>query len=344
MKLIESLQGKVQSIPPLWMMRQAGRYLPEYKEVRAQAGSFFALCDNPELATEVTLQPIDRFGFDAAIIFSDILVTLRALGLAVDIVEKEGPKVKQVEEASQVEGLDLDENIWLERLKPTLDALTQTRAQLESEKALIGFAGAPLTLALYATCHRPGENAHKALKFAEENLQAWQDLIDKIVDITVLYLNEQVKAGANALQVFDSWAGAAPEDKIEDWVITPLLKICARMKALQPNIPIILFPRQLSLSWLEKLANQAEGKFDALGLGQDVDLKAARPLFEGKVALQGNLDPEILLQTPEKVLEAVTEIKSAMVGYPGFVFNLGHGITPPTPLENVQALVDSVRN
>lgn len=338
MLLIDALQKKEVKHPPLWVMRQAGRYLPEYQELRKQAGSFFALCDTPDWAAEVTLQPIRRFDLDAAIIFSDILVIPRALGQQVDFIEGKGPVVEKLKDVQDVENLLTEPTHVLEKTQPTVTAIGQVRQDLATDKALIGFCGAPWTLALYMLDDAPAKGGHTARQWAYAQPEAFQKLLDKIVAASVTYLDAQIQAGANVVQVFDSWAGQAPANLFEQVVQAPILAICKALKEKHPDVPIIVFARGVQQHRLVQLVEASQGVFDGLGLDEAVDIKWAADMLQLKVCVQGNLDPAILLTTPEKVQAEARKIMDILHRNPGFIFNLGHGILPPTPLENMAAL------
>ncbi len=319
--------------PPIWMMRQAGRYLPEYRETRAKAGSFLGLCGNPELASEVTLQPIRRFDFDAAIIFSDILTVPMALGHQVTF--DEGPKLPPL---SSADGLERDPARWRPVLAPVYEALSRTRAALAPEKALLGFAGAPWTLAVYLA--GGGNDEQKAARlWAYREPESFAGLIDLLVDCVSQHLIWQLKAGADAVQLFDSWAGGLPAVLFEPWVVKPAAKIVAKIRSAIPDAKIIGFPRGAGLRDLERYA-EVTG-VDAISLDTAVPLDWAVNTL-GKT-LQGNLDPLALVAGGSALRDGVATILKATQGKP-FIFNLGHGVLPMTPIEHVSELVRLVRS
>jgi uroporphyrinogen decarboxylase len=324
--------------PPLWLMRQAGRYLPEYRATRANAGSFLKLCYTPELAAEVTLQPIRRFGFDAAIIFSDILVVPHALGVALDFVEGEGPRLEPVRMAADLARLargDVQEKFNL-----VYSALSRVRSALARETALIGFCGAPWTVATYMVAGRGTPDQAEARLWAYRDPASFSELIDLLTEVSIDYLDGQVKAGADAVQIFDSWAGGLPDDQFERWVVAPTRKIVSEVKRRHPGCAVIGFPRGAG----DKAGTYAR-RTGIHGLGCDTGcgLEAMQMLVRSEnVVVQGNLDPLLLVAGGEALDRRVRGILAAMAGLP-FVFNLGHGILPETPIEHVARLVDLVR-
>ena len=318
--------------PPLWMMRQAGRYLPEYREVRAKAGSFLGLCDNPELAAEVTLQPIRRFGFDAAIIFSDILPIPIALGH--QVVFDEGPKLAPL---ASVAGLERDPEKWRPILAPVYEALRIAREGLSADKALLGFAGAPWTLAVYLA--GGGNDEQKAARlWAYRDPAGFQQLIDLLVEAVAQHLIWQLDAGANAVQLFDSWASGLPPDLFARYVVKPSAAIVDRIRRVKPDAKIIGFPRAATMAGLENYA--ATAGVNVISLDPSTDMKWA--VQKLGVVLQGNLDPLALIAGGDALRGAVDDILAATKGT-SFIFNLGHGILPPTPIEHVHELVKLVR-
>ncbi|MDX2082470.1 MAG: uroporphyrinogen decarboxylase [Rickettsiales bacterium] len=340
-KLIDTLIKKENfSQPPIWIMRQAGRYLPEYLEIRRDVKNFLDLCYNPELACEVTLQPIRRFDFDAAIIFSDILVIPDALGVKVDFVKNEGPKLKKISNISDLKKLKV--NNIKSHLKPVFEAIELTKSKLSNEKALIGFSGAPWTLACYMIEGGSSKNfdsvRQKAINYEEFFLQ----LIEILTESIIQYLSQQIKAGANVVKLFDSWAGILPPQQLKKWVIEPTKKIVTEIKKLHPNIPIICFPRGIGVNYKEFAA-----AVDCHGLALDQNLEknwAKKNLQEnlGKV-IQGNLDNFLLaFGSKKEIEEEVLNILETFNDKP-FIFNLGHGILPQTPIENVELLMNLVR-
>jgi uroporphyrinogen decarboxylase len=334
---LDVLAGKkARTPPPIWMMRQAGRYLPEYREVRAKAGSFLGLCGNPELAAEVTLQPIRRFDFDAAIIFSDILTVIMALGHAVTF--DEGPKLPPLEPHREaVAALQRDPARWRPVLAPVCEALALARAGLSHDKALIGFAGAPWTLATYMA--GGGNDEQKAARlWAYRDPESFDALLALLVDCVSQHLIWQFEAGAEAVQIFDSWAGGLPPVLFERCVVKPTQAIVEKVRAAIPGAPIIGFPRGTGL---EDLLEYAEATaVDGLSVDPAIDLGLIAAA-EGPV-LQGNLDPLALVAGGDALRTGVESILKATKHVP-FIFNLGHGILPTTPIEHVHELLKLVR-
>ncbi len=336
--LLRALAGERLPVPPVWLMRQAGRYLPEYRETRRQAGSFLDLCFNPALATEVTLQPIRRFGFDAAILFSDILVIPHALGQKLWFQEGEGPKLQALAGGDDLARLSLD--ALHERLGPVYETLDRLTTALPAETALIGFAGAPWTVASYMIEGGSSKDFRTAKTWAYSDPQGFQALIDLLVEATSRYLCRQVEAGAEALQLFDSWAGVWPEPYFRRWCLAPMAQIVRRVKAQHPQVPIILFPRGAGPLYA---AVAAEAGAEALSLDTTLPLDWAAAQLQGRVTVQGNLDPILLVAGGPALETAAREIVAALSGGP-FIFNLGHGIVPQTPPEHVAKLLDIVRS
>jgi uroporphyrinogen decarboxylase len=326
---------------PVWLMRQAGRYLPEYCQTRKRAGSFLALCKNPAFACEVTLQPLTRFGFDAAIIFSDILTVPDAMGLGLYFSEGEGPKFERpLTREWEIRKLAVpDPNV---ELRYVVDAVAEVRRALDGRVPLIGFSGSPWTLACYMIEGGSSANYHtvKTLAYARP------DLMHHILDVTArtvtAYLNAQIEAGAQAVMVFDSWGGALSEAAYREFSLAYLRRIAAGLirEREERRVPSIVFTKGGGL-WLEAIA--ASG-FDAVGLDWTMDIGRARALVGERVALQGNLDPAVLLAPPEIIATEARRVLDAFGPHPGHVFNLGHGISQHTPPENVEALVETVHN
>jgi uroporphyrinogen decarboxylase len=335
--LLRALSGQAQPRPPVWLMRQAGRYLPEYYATRARAGSFLHLCYNPELAAEVTLQPIRRYGLDGAILFSDILVVPHALGQALDYVEGEGPKLEPVTDAAGIARLSAGR--LHEVLGPVYETVGRVAALLPPEVALIGFAGAPWTVATYMV-EGGGSKEHAAVKrLAYGEPETFARLVDLLVEATAAYLLRQIQAGAEAVQLFDSWAGVLPEAEFERWVIAPTRRIVDAVRAAAPKVPVIGFPRGAGLLYERYLAGTG---VDAVGLDGSVPPGWAAQALQPKAAVQGNLDPVLLLTGGEAMIRAAGAIVAAL-GRGPFVFNLGHGVLQKTPPEHVAALVRHLR-
>jgi uroporphyrinogen decarboxylase len=319
-------------------MRQAGRYLPEYRETRAKAGGFLELCYTPALAAEVTLQPIRRFGFDAAILFADILLVPDALGQAVRFAEGEGPLLDPLRSAKDF--TLLSPSATRPKFERVFETVQRLRQDLPNETALIGFCGAPWTVATYMIEGRGSKDQAAARLFAYRDPQGFQKLMDVLVETSIEYLSGQVRAGADALQIFDTWAGSLPDDQFEAWVIGPTRRIVEGIRERHPNVPIIGFPRGAQGSALWYIA---ETEVDGIGCDTATPPYVMAEAFDGeKIVVQGNLDPLLLVAGGEALEARVTEILELMAGKP-FIFNLGHGIVPETPPEHVADLVRWVR-
>jgi uroporphyrinogen decarboxylase len=337
-RFLQPFAGNPLNPPPIWLMRQAGRYLPEYRETRAKAGGFLDLCYSPALAAEVTLQPIRRYGFDAAILFADILLVPDAMGQAVRFAEGEGPLLDPIRTAADIARLSPSAT------RPKFDRVFETvqrlRQDLPDETALIGFCGAPWTVATYMIEGRGSKDQAAARLFAYRDADGFQRLSDLLVDVSIEYLSGQVKAGADALQIFDTWAGSLPDDQFERWVIDPTRRIVEAMHDRHPGVPVIGFPRgaQGSALWYV-----AETKVDGIGCDTSTPPYMMAEAFEDeKVVVQGNLDPLLLVAGGDALKARVGEILELMEDKP-FIFNLGHGIVPETPPEHVADLVRFVR-
>ena len=335
---IETLDGQVTSKPPLWMMRQAGRYLPEYREIRASVPTFLDFCYSPKLAMEATLQPIRRFGFDAAILFSDILVVPDALGQKVSFEQGEGPRLPPISSAGDFAGLR--EEIDLEKLSAVFETIDRVKSALPADVALIGFCGAPWTVASYMIAGKGTPDQAPARLFAYRNPALFQRLIDLLVESSISYLERQFRAGVEAVQIFDSWAGVLPALEFEAWCLKPVLAIVEGVKSRVPDARIIAFPRGVG-SHLRAFCDHPA--INALGLDTATDpLWAAREIQPRK-PVQGNLDPLALIAGGDALDRSVDLIKSAFHGKP-YIFNLGHGIQPVTPIAHVEQLVRRVRD
>lgn len=335
--LLRVLQGEALSPPPFWLMRQAGRYLPEYRELRAKAGTFLDLCYRPDLATEATLQPIRRFGMDAAILFSDILVVPDALGRAVSFREGEGPALAPVRSIDEVEALAVER--VAERLAPVYEAVERIVALLSAETALIGFAGAPWTVATYMVEGGGGSDFAAVKGWAFRDPDGFQGLIDRLVDATIIHLSQQVAAGADAVQLFDSWAGVLPEPAFRRWVIDPTKRVVAGLRERHPGVPVIGFPRGAGLMYRSYFV---ETKVTAVSLDTTVPCGVAHKTLQSVGPVQGNLDPLLLVAGGRALDDGIQGILDGFAGGP-FIFNLGHGIVPATPVEHVARLAELVR-
>jgi len=335
--LLHALGGKASTPPPIWLMRQAGRYLPEYREVRAKVPSFLDLCLTPELAAEVTLQPLRRFPFDAGIVFSDILIVPYALGQKVAFVEGEGPKLEPVRDEAAI--AKLDETAASDRLAPVYQTAERVVAELPESVPLIGFCGAPWTVATYMVEGGGSKDQASARALAYREPETFQQLIDLLVESSARYVIGQVKAGCRVLQIFDSWAGSLPEDAFARWCIAPTRAIVARVKAESPNVPVIGFPRGAG-PLAERYA--LETGVDGLGCDTSLPLTWIRDRLQSRLLVQGNLDP-VLLAVGGPALEARVKTILETLGQGPFIFNLGHGILPETPIANVEHLVSLVK-
>ncbi len=334
---LKALQGEVLNEPPLWMMRQAGRYLDEYRKVREQAGSFLKLCYNPELACEVTLQPIRRFGFDASILFADILVVPDALGQEVRFETGEGPRLNPITNLEELKQLDLSKVD--EKFNSIAETVKLIRAGLPSETALIGFCGSPWTVATYIVAGQGTVNQAPARSVAYSDPEFFQALMDILVEASIDYLSRQVEAGAEALQLFDSWAGSLPVDQFERWVIAPTVRIVDALRSKYPHIPIIGFPRgagPLYARYIEAIDVQG------VSIDETIDPKWARDHLQSKVTVQGNVDSLALMAGGDALKRQVDMVFEAWTGGP-FIVNLGHGIQQFTPLEHVEQFIKLVR-
>ncbi|MFK0685916.1 uroporphyrinogen decarboxylase [Ochrobactrum sp. BD67] len=334
-KVLRVIDGETVFPPPIWMMRQAGRYLPEYRETRKKAGSFLDLCYSPDLAVEVTLQPIRRFGFDAAILFSDILVIPHALGRDLRFEEGRGPLMTPI---------DADEIFWLEtegvakRLEPVYETVRLLREQLPDETTLLGFCGAPWTVATYMIAGHGTPDQAPARLFAYRFPEAFEKLLNDLADVSAEYLIEQLDAGADAVQIFDSWSGVLDEDCFERFCIQPVARIVQKVRAVYPEARIIGFPKGAGMLYASY--RQKTG-VDALGLDWSVPLSFAAALQE-EGAVQGNLDPLRVVAGGSALDEGVDAVLERL-GQGPLIFNLGHGITPQAPIENVQRMIDRIR-
>lgn len=334
--LLRALRGETVSPPPVWFMRQAGRYLPEYREIRKKAPSFLDFCYNPELAVEATLQPIRRFGFDAAILFSDILVVPDGLGQKVWFVEGEGPRLEPIG-TGDLSGLSAER--VREHLAPVYETVAAIRAALPAETALIGFTGAPWTLATYMIGGRGGGDHFPARKASMADPEGFARLIDLLVEACSIHAIAQVEAGAEVIQIFDSWAGSLDEEGFGRWSAAPIAAITRRIREVAPHVPVIGFPRgagTLTEGFVETTG------VDAVSLDWSYAYAAGRSLQE-RVTIQGNLDPARLVAGGPQLLAAVDRILDAFASGP-FVFNLGHGISLETPVENVEATLERIRS
>ena len=336
-KLISVVESQAADPPPTWLMRQAGRYLPEYRALRASAGSFWKMCMDATLAAEITLQPLRRFGFDAAIIFSDILTVPYALGCAVSFTEGEGPSLPPVESAT---GLERDPAVWQTKLLPAYETLDRVRGALGAETALLGFAGAPWTLATYMAAGRGGDEQRAAKQWAARAPQDFQALLDLLADCVAQHLIAQIDAGADAVQIFDSWASGLCDAEFVSWVVQPTARVVHMVRAQKPAARIIGFPRGMQPARAEHFL--LETGVDAISVDTHTSMTEMLAATGGRTALQGNLDPLLLVEGGEAMRQAVRRLLDEMRGR-RFIFNLGHGILPQTPIAHVEELLKLVR-
>ena len=337
--ILRALAGQTQSVPPIWMMRQAGRYLPEYRATRAQAGDFLSLCYNSELAAEVTLQPIRRYGFDAAIMFADILLIPQALGADLWFVTGEGPRLSTVTSAADLDQLrPADETDAT--LNPIYETLRILSRALPAETTLIGFAGAPWTVATYMIAGRGTPDQGPAHKLMTENPDVFERLIDLLTEATIDYLSKQIDAGAEVVKLFDSWAGSLKGNDFERFSLAPIRRIITALKARHPNTPVIAFPREAGEKYLGFA--KATGA-DCLALDNSVDPQWAAAHLQPDGCVQGNLKSSHMVSGGPVLVEDTKRIVAAFRNGP-HIFNLGHGITPQADPDNVQRMIDAVRD
>ena len=335
--LLEVLKGNANSSLPVWMMRQAGRYLPEYRATRAEAGSFLDLCYSPELATEVTLQPIRRFGFDAAILFSDILVVPDAMGQAVRFEEGIGPRLDPIEDSEAIR--QLDESNVVGRLAPVIETVARIRDALPGETTLLGFCGAPWTVASYMIAGRGTAEQAPARVFSYREPAGMEMLVDKLVRASIDYLVAQLKAGADAVQIFDTWGGMLTDSQFERFVVEPTRRIVDGVRAQVTDAVIIGFPRGGGSRMPDYFHRTG---VNAVGIDWMADRDFVREQVQTIGPVQGNLDPLCLVAGGNELDREIDLVLDAFSGGP-FVFNLGHGIVPETPIEHVEQMVARVR-
>ncbi len=335
--ILRVLAGQRQPVPPIWMMRQAGRYLPEYRALREKAGGFLDLVFNPDLAAEVTLQPVRRFGFDAAILFSDILVVPLALGRKLWFVEGEGPRLEPLADASALRAVraEADEKV----LSPIYETVRRVKDAFAPETTLIGFCGAPWTVATYMVAGRGTPDQAPAKNLAAREPEAFQHLIDCLVDASVGYLARQLEAGAEVVQIFDTWAGSLPPDDFERWCVRPTKRLVAKLREKRPGAKVIGFPRGAGRNIPRYVA---ETGIDAVSLESEIDRQFARDEIQPRVPVQGNVDPLILLEGEAALDREVDDVLEKFAAGP-LIFNLGHGILPQTPIAHVERMIRRVR-
>jgi uroporphyrinogen decarboxylase len=337
-RLLQPFAGRALSPPPIWLMRQAGRYLPEYRAVRAKAGSFLDLCYDPVLAAEVTLQPIRRYGFDAAILFSDILVVPDALGQRVAFVDGDGPRLDPIR--AQADFVRLSRAATRPKFARVGETVARLRQDLPRETTLIGFCGAPWTVATYMVGGRGSADQADARLWAYRDRAGFARLIEILVEASIDYLAMQAEAGADVLQIFDTWAGSLPPREFEAWVVAPTARIVSAIRAKHPQVPIVGFPRGAG----EKIGAYAAAT-GVQGIGCDTGMSVehmAELARARNVVVQGNLDPMLLVAGGEEMELQISGLLRGLAGVP-YIFNLGHGIVPETPPENVGRLVELVR-
>ena len=332
--LLRALKGEVLSPPPWWLMRQAGRYLPEYRQVRSSAKDFVELCLTPTLATELTLQPVRRFGMDAAILFSDILMLPHALGQGLAYHEGQGPVLDPITDSAGIDRLQTANAPM--RLEPVFETVRRVRAELGPETALIGFAGAPWTVATYMVEGGGSRDFRRVKSWAYRDPREFGRLIDLLTATTTSLLAAQISAGAEVVQLFDSWAGVLPEAEFSRWVIEPTARIVSALKQQHPECPVIGFPRGAGVLYERYVT---ETGVDAVGLDTTLPRGFATARLAPHVSLQGNLDPVVLLTGGAALEQAVQDLQDAFNGVP-WVFNLGHGVLPETPPQHVARLAD----
>lgn len=336
-KLLRVLDGEAVSVPPIWLMRQAGRYLPEYRALRSKAASFLEFCYSPALAAEATLQPIRRFGFDAAILFSDILVVPDAFGQRVSFESGNGPRLSPI--ADREDFRRLREMIDLAHLDPVFETIGIVKSALPADVALIGFCGAPWTVASYMIAGQGTPDQAPARLFAYREPALFQELIDRLVAGSIDYLARQIAAGVELVQIFDSWAGVLPPAEFERWCLEPIRAVISGLRARCPAAKVVAFPRGAG-SHLADFA--ARTGANAVSLDTSVDLDWAADCIASDVVLQGNLDPLALVAGGDSLRKSVAGITGTLRGRP-YIFNLGHGILPETPIPHVDALLAQIR-
>lgn len=334
--LLRVLRGETTKRPPIWLMRQAGRYLPEYRATREKAGGFLDLCYNPDLATEVTLQPIRRFGFDAAILFADILLVPQALGQKLWFVTGEGPRLEPVADAKRLRDAEDVHDV----LAPVYETVGRLAEALPKEAPLIGFAGAPWTVATYMIAGRGTPDQGPAHALMREAPEAFDAIIARVTAATVEYLSRQIEAGAQVVKLFDSWAGSLEGEAFERASVKPCAEIRAALKARYPEIPVIGFPRGVSIDEARRFVEATS--VDAVAVGQDADRRAAAERLQSICAVQGNLDPALMVTGGDALTREAEAVVEAFSGGP-HIFNLGHGITPDADPRHVEALMRIVK-
>jgi uroporphyrinogen decarboxylase len=336
--LLAVLDGATTPIPPIWFMRQAGRYLPEYRAVRAKAGGFVELCLNPDMAAEVTLQPVRRFELDAAIIFSDILIVPYALGAKLWFEEGEGPRLEPVDRRDRFETLarSLDRKIT----GRVYEAIAKVQAGLPANVALVGFCGAPWTVATYLIAGRGTENQAPAKNLMRDDEELFGEIIERLADATAEHLIGQIDAGAEVVQIFDTWAGSLEDSDFERWCVLPTAKIVEAVRRAKPRAKVIVFPKGVPLDGLVRLVEACSA--DAVSIDPNISRNDVRTRLGGRCGLQGNLAPETLLAGGDLLQHEIDQILDDFRGA-RHIFNLGHGILKETPIANVEQMIAHVR-
>ena len=337
--ILRALAGETLKTPPIWVMRQAGRYLPEYRKLRAKAGDFLSLCYNSELAAEVTLQPIERFKLDAAIIFADILLIPQALGSELKFLEGDGPRLSRISNKNDILKLKPANSIH-EHLVPIYNTVSLVAEQLSPKVALIGFAGAPWTVATYMIAGKGTKDQGPAHKFLKEDKDSFEMLINLLTEATILYLSKQIDAGAEVIKIFDSWAGSLKGEDFVNYAIIPIKKIITALNKLHPDVPIIAFPREAGLKYID-FANETGA--NCIAIDHSVDPEWAATNLQIDSCIQGNLNPKHMVTGGKALLQETTKILDCFSNGP-HIFNLGHGITPDGKPENLQLMIDKIRS
>ncbi|MBR9894274.1 uroporphyrinogen decarboxylase [bacterium] len=336
--ILRALAGETLPVPPIWMMRQAGRYLPEYKATRAQAGDFLSLCYNPELAAEVTLQPIRRYGFDGAILFADILLVPQALGNDLWFVTGEGPRLSTITTQAEFDKLGRGDMIH-DTLNPIYETVKILRRELPEETTLIGFAGAPWTVATYMIAGRGTKDQGPAHALKDENRPLFEAIIERLTEATIDYLSAQVEAGAEVVKLFDSWAGSLSGEDFRRYALEPARIITQELKARHPGLPVIVFPRQAGQGYVG--FHEATGA-DCVAVDDSVSPEWAAEHVQVSGCVQGNLASSHMVTGGDALVTETRRVVKAFSKGP-HIFNLGHGITPDADPENVQLMIDTVR-
>ena len=337
--ILRALAGERQETPPIWMMRQAGRYLPEYRATRAEAGDFLSLCYNSELAAEVTLQPIRRYGFDAAILFADILLLPQALGVDLWFETGEGPRMSTTTTADELAGLRATEDIH-ETLNPIYETVRILSRELPRETTLIGFAGAPWTVATYMIAGRGTKDQGPAHALKAENRAVFEGILERLTEATIEYLSKQIEAGAEVVKLFDSWAGSLKGQDFVNYALKPAAKITQALKQRHPGIPVIAFPREAGDGYIGFA--KATGA-DCIAVDNSVSAEWVAQNVQPDSCVQGNLASSHMVTGGDDLIQETKRIVNALKGGP-HIFNLGHGITPDANPDNVQIMIDTIRN